>query len=70
MFFIGPSEGIIHLVRTQNFSKNEHFLPPDIYTYVCVSGDKIIHDGAFLRTFCENSERIFDINYFCENISS
>ena len=23
---------------TQNFPKNEHFLPPDMHTYVCVSG--------------------------------
>ena len=23
-----------------NFSKNEHFLPPDTHTYVCVSGGK------------------------------
>ena len=26
--------GIIHLVRTQNFLKNQHFLPPDMHTYV------------------------------------
>ena len=26
--------GIIHLVRTQNFPKNQHFLPPDAHTYV------------------------------------
>ena len=31
---------VIHLVRTQNFPKNEHFLPPDTHTYLCVSGDK------------------------------
>ena len=24
--------GIIHLVRTQIFQKNEHFLPPDMHT--------------------------------------
>ena len=28
--------GIIHLVRTQNFLKNLHFLPPDTHTYVRV----------------------------------
>ena len=28
---------VIHLVRTQNFLKNEHFLPPDTHTYMCVS---------------------------------
>ena len=26
--------GIIHLVRTENFPKNQHFLPPDTHTYV------------------------------------
>ena len=26
--------GVIHLVRTQNFSKNEDFLLPDTQTYV------------------------------------
>ena len=31
---------IIHLVRTQNFSKKWHFLPPDTYTDKCVSGGK------------------------------
>ena len=30
--------GIIHLVRTQIFQKNEHFLPPDMHTQVYVSG--------------------------------
>ena len=30
----------IHLVRTQNFLKNQHFLPLDTHTYVCVSRDK------------------------------
>ena len=24
--------GVIHLVRTQNFPKNQYFLPPDTYT--------------------------------------
>ena len=32
--------GIIHLVRIQNFPKNQHFLLPDTHTYVCVSGGK------------------------------
>ena len=32
--------GVIHLVRTQNFPKNKHFLPPDTQTYRCVSGGK------------------------------
>ena len=32
--------GIIHLVRTQDFPENFCFLPPDMHTYVCVSGGK------------------------------
>ena len=32
--------GIIHLVRKQNFPKNQPFLLPDTHTYVCVSGGK------------------------------
>ena len=28
--------GVIHSLRTQNFPKNWHFLPPDTHTYVCV----------------------------------
>ena len=31
---------IIHLVHTQNFPKNERFLPPGTHIYVCVSGSK------------------------------
>ena len=30
--------GVIHLVRTQNFPKNQEFLPPDMHMYVCVPG--------------------------------
>ena len=32
--------GIIHLIHTQNFPKNEHLLLPDTQTYVCVSNVK------------------------------
>ena len=32
--------GIIHLVRTQNFPENQHFLPLDTHTYVCLSEGK------------------------------
>ena len=40
--------GVIHLVRTQNFPKNQHFLPPDMHTYVCVSwGKKCWFFGKF-----------------------
>ena len=28
---VSISSGIIHLVHTQNFPKNEHFLPPDMH---------------------------------------
>ena len=34
------SLGIIHLVRTQYFPKNEHIWPPDTHIYVCVSVGK------------------------------
>ena len=44
---LGPSQkthvfiiGITHLVRTQHFQKNQHFLPADMHTYLCVSGVK------------------------------
>ena len=30
----------IHLVHTQNFPKDQPFLPPDTHTHVCVSGGK------------------------------
>ena len=39
-FFYRRHFGIIHLVRSQNFPKNKHFLPPDTHTYVCASGAK------------------------------
>ena len=32
--------GIIHLVRTQNFPKNDYFVPPNTPTYMCVSWGK------------------------------
>ena len=31
---------IIHIEHSQNFQKNYHFLPPDTYTYMCVSAGK------------------------------
>ena len=34
----GKYLGIIHLVHTQDFPKNQYFLPPDTHTYRCVSG--------------------------------
>lgn len=34
------SKGIIYLVPVKSFPKNLHFLPPDTYTYVRVSGGK------------------------------
>ena len=33
-------EGLVHLVRTQNFPKIYHFLPSDTHTYMCVLGVK------------------------------
>ena len=32
--------GISRKQRTSNFPKNEHFLPPDTHTYLCISGGK------------------------------
>ena len=32
--------GVSRKQSTSNFPKNEHFLPPDTHTYVCVSGGK------------------------------
>ena len=32
--------GVSRKQSTPNFPKNEHFLPPDTHTYVCVSGGK------------------------------
>ena len=40
------SDGVIHLVRTQNFLKSQHFLPPDIHTYVLV-----VHNVSFPENF-------------------
>ena len=37
MYNLHWSLGVIHLVRTQNFPKNQRFLPPDTHTFVCVS---------------------------------
>ena len=35
--FVYSTNGIIHVLRTQNFSKHRRFLPPDTPTYLCVS---------------------------------
>ena len=32
--------GVSRKQSTPNFPKNEHFLPPDTHTYVCVTGAK------------------------------
>ena len=37
---------IIHSVRTQNFTKNYNFLPPDTNMNVCVSGGKKLSQGV------------------------
>ena len=35
-----PKTGVAKKQSTPNFPKNEHFLPPDMHTCVCVSGVK------------------------------
>ena len=36
------------LIYSQNFPKNQHFLPPDTHTYMCVSeGKKCYFFGKF-----------------------
>ena len=42
-------KAIIHLVCTQNFSKNLYFLPPDTHRNVCLSGGK---KCKFFGKFC------------------
>ena len=47
-FFHNPSvtnranlkTGVLREQSTPHFPKNKHFLPPDSYTHVCVSGGK------------------------------
>ena len=34
------SKRVLQENKTSNFPKNEHFLPPDTHSYVCVSGGK------------------------------
>ena len=46
-------QGIIHLVCTQNFLKYLHFLPPDTFTYMCVSGGKKF---KFFRKICAGTD--------------
>ena len=43
------TQEIIDLVRTQNFPKNQHFLPPDTYTYV-----RCVYQGVRNVSFSEN----------------
>ena len=38
--FCGNSVSADFRASTPNFPKNEHFLPPDTHTYVCVIGRK------------------------------
>ena len=45
--------GIIHLVSSQNFPNNHHFLPPDTHKYVGVSVGK---KCQFFRKFCEHNK--------------
>ena len=46
---------IIHLLRSQNFPKNLHFLPLGTHTYVCVSSGKKCY---FFGKFCERNKRM------------
>ena len=48
-YYVAVSQGKIHLVRTQNLSKNKRFLPLDTHTYVCLSGSK---KYQFFGRFC------------------
>ena len=50
-------KGIIHLVRLQNFPKNEDFLPPDTHKYVYVSrGKKCCFSENFANVLNQWSE--------------
>ena len=42
------SKQVTRIQSMPNFPKNEHFLPPDTHTYVCVSGGK---KHSFFRKF-------------------
>ena len=39
-FFCDTNTGVSGNQNTQNFPKNEHFLLPDMHTYICVSGER------------------------------
>ena len=41
-------QGMIHLVSTQYFPKNQHFLPPDMHTYQGVRNVKFSEDFAYV----------------------
>ena len=58
---LGSLIGIVHLVRTQNFPKNQHFLSPDKRTYVCVSGGK---KCWFFGKFCMRTKWMIT-QWFC-----
>ena len=47
--------GIIHLERSKNFPKNQHFLPPDTHTYMPVSEGK---KHKIFGKFCERTKRM------------
>ena len=46
------SSGVIHLVRTQHFPKNLHFLPPDTHMYVYVRFAYVLN-GWHLIALCD-----------------
>ena len=53
--------GVSRKQNTPNFPKNEHFLPPDTHTCMCVSGgNKCLFFGKFcVLSFLETPVLIF-----------
>ena len=47
-----------------NFLKNEHFLPPDTHTYVCLSGGKECSFFGKFGELCFSSNTRFEIRPF------
>ena len=46
-----PKKGVSRKQSTPNFPKNEHLLPPETHTYVCVSGGKNVRFSKNLACF-------------------
>ena len=56
--------GVSRKQSTPNFSKNEPFLPPDTYTYVCLSGVRNVRFSENLTCFVFLKHRFWD-SPFC-----